>query len=154
MVRQSNVLYNKNWYCIGDSFTVGDFTGSTEDHYDEEYRMEKTYPYWIMKRNKMNLTMNAKCGTSIVASDSDPTRRCISRIFSGLNETSEEAIAIANSDYITLSFAQNEPGNALAGDSSSTDITTIWGAWNVVLTKILTWNPKIKIGIFTYEGGS
>lgn len=74
----SNILDGKLYYATGDSFTEGDFSGFTDENglsgknypviYDSEMGYYKTYPWWIAKRNNMQLVNDAKCG-SILALD-------------------------------------------------------------------------------------
>lgn len=55
---------------------------------------------------------------------------------------------LTQADYITMCFGLNEGSDAaLSGLSTDTTVTTLFGAWNTVLTKIFNWNPYVKIGI-------
>lgn len=139
-----NVLYGKKWVACGDSFTEGDFTGYVDaagnsgknsDAYDGNRGMYKTYPWWIATRNGMTLVNEAKCGTTMHAN--------------GNNAFAESRyLAVpADADYITLSFGLNEAEYANLGTETSTDPSTLWGAYNTVLEHLITQNPYVKIGI-------
>lgn len=145
-LRNANVLYGKKWVACGDSFTEGDFstyvdingnTGTNSDAYDKDWAMYKTYPYWIAKRNGMNLINEAKCGSKMHRSNKDSD-------FSYQRYLNVPTDA----DYITLQFGLNEDWNdTILGTISDTDNTTVMGAWNVVMEYFLTNIPYAKIGI-------
>ena len=146
-----NILYGKKWVACGDSFTAGDFStytdinGNTEvnsDAYDKDWSMYKTYPYWIAKRNKMNLINEAIAGSKMYRSNKDSD-------FSYQRYLNVPTDA----DYITLQFGLNEDWNdSILGTISDTDNTTVMGAWNVVIEYFLTNIPYAKIGIIISDG--
>jgi len=51
---------------------------------------------------------------------------------------------------MTLMFGLNDSGPV--GTSADTDPTTMCGAWNNILSTILSCNPSIKIGIISPDG--
>lgn len=150
-LHNANILYGKKWVACGDSFTEGDFstyvdingnTGVNSDAYDKDWSMYKTYPYWIAKRNKMNLINEAKAGSKMYRSNKDSD-------FSYQRYLNVPTDA----DYITLQFGLNEDWNDnVLGTISDTDNTTVMGAWNVVMEYFLTNIPYAKIGIIISDG--
>lgn len=127
-----NVLYGKKYVACGDSFTAGD--NLTED---------KTYPNLIATRNNM-LVKNMGRNGGYVHYDSTSA----SFLNSGASNYYQRIPRDA--DYITIAFGLNELNQTL-GDSTSTDNTTIWGAYNEVLTWILTNCPNAKVGIISSD---
>lgn len=148
-----NVLYNKKWAVCGDSFTEGNFigyvdpeghTGIESDAYDPIMGMYKTYPWWITKRNNMNILMLAKGGNDFTNISG------ALRPFSSPNTDAYNYTQIPNDcDYVTLMFGLNETQLTTEQIGTNTDTTneTLWGAYNIVLESILTANPSVKIGI-------
>ena len=131
-----NSLYGKKWVACGDSYTHG---GNVP--VDPVTGLHKSYPYWISERNKMNLVMMAKSGETI-HNRSDSTNEF----------TPTRYLSIpSDADIITLSWGLNET-DVTIGDSSSSDDTTLWGAFNKVIGFILENNPKCKIGIIIQDG--
>lgn len=151
-----NILYGKKYVACGDSFTEGDFTSfvDSEGHtgknssylYDSDWKMYKTYPYWIAKRNNMTLINEAKCGSTLPLSKEytiDQTQPITYRNPFSLNRY--QAVP-KDADYITLMFGLNE-GSIPIGTLTDTDNTTVLGAYNVVLEYLITEIPAAKIGI-------
>lgn len=135
-VLKCNSLYGKKWVACGDSFTHGGNVAV-----DPVTGLHKSYPYWIATRNKMNLVMMAKSGETIHNRDDNTNEFTPTRYLS----------IPSDADIITLSWGLNETGVTI-GDSSSSDDTTLWGAFNEVISFILTNNPKCKIGIIIQDG--
>ena len=144
-----NVLYAKKYVACGDSFTHGDFSstsvdgnpeeGSTEyeSTYDKRMGTYKTYPYWIAARNNMKLVNLAKNGDKLVNFAQE----------SNLSQIPEDA------DYITIKYGINDSHQSVPiGTLSDTDNTTFLGAWNIVLTWLITNRPNAKIGIIASNG--
>ena len=152
--RAQNVLEGKKWVACGDSFTQGDFhngpLGSnndaykeSEEYYDKEWQMYKTYPWWIARRNNMQLVNEARCGTCMAASEK--------RKDNFINGRYRQIPADA--DYITLWFGINDMHqNVPIGNIESTDTTTFYGAWNVALEYLIVNHPYAKIGIVITNG--
>lgn len=145
-------LHGKKWAVCGDSFTAGDFTGYTDadghtgtnsDAYDKTQGVYKTYPWWIGTRNDMKIQWLARNGAKFTnIGDSN-------NIFSNTASATNYTKIASDCDYITLQYGLNESGltDAQIGTKTDNDNTTLWGAYNVVLTAILTANPFVKIGI-------
>lgn len=156
-LRLANVLYGKKWCACGDSFTAGDFygyvdpeghTGTESDAYDSEMGMYKTYPWWIAKRNNMNLVMRAQNGNDFT--NISGATRPFSNSSSPLNYTQIPSDA----DYVTIWFGLNEYNltTEQIGTKADTTNATLWGAYNVVFSSILNNNPLAKIGVFISDG--
>lgn len=144
-----NALSEKSYTSLGDSFTHGDFANAGEDGnttpdtefndeiYDYDWEMYKTYPWWIAKRNNMKLTNLAVNGAKLI---------------DYANEEKLNQIPI-DSDYITLKFGINDSHQSVPiGEINSEDITTFYGAWNYILTWIITNRQNAKIGLIASNG--
>lgn len=151
----SNVLYGKKWCACGDSFTAGDFTGYVDpeghsgtesDAYDPEMEMYKTYPWWIAKRNNMDLVMLAKNGQDFTN---------VTGALSAFSKPNHYGQIPSDADYVTLWFGLNEYNltTEQIGAKGDTTNKTLWGAYHVVFNSILTNNPLAKIGVFITDGG-
>ena len=153
--KESNVLYRKKYVACGDSFTHATYlssyvdedgnTGTESKAYDKNMSMYKSYAWWIAHRNEMTLINEAHDGSMMHSVNNSVL--CFS----------EERYKLIPKDaeYITLAFGLNDDlpqDNAVYGDKTSTDITTIWGAWNTVLEYLITNIPKAKIGIIINDG--
>ena len=149
-----NVLFEKKWCVCGDSFTIGDFTGVTDVNgksgtespilYDAESGHYKTYPYWIGKRNKMTLQWLAQGGDDFT-NCAEATSPFSDAQTSPFNYTQIDS----DCDYVTLMYGLNESNltDAQIGAKGDTTNATLWGAYYVVISAILTANPLCKIGI-------
>ena len=139
-----NILYGKKWVACGDSFTEGVITDVFED---EPYiNKKKVYPYFIGRRNGMNVINEAVSGSTMAVNSS------------GLNgafaDNRYKNIA-SDADYITLYFGINDDNyNTPIGNIDDTDKTTFYGAWNTVLEYLITNHPYAKIGIIITNGSS
>lgn len=143
-----NILKGKKWTACGDSFTEGDFTGFVDENglsgknspviYDGNREMYKTYPWWIAERNNMELVNEAKCGSKFTNVDNATSGNVFSLRYKNVP---------LDSDYITFMFGLNEVGltDAQIGTESDSDITTLWGAYNVIFEYFLTNAPKAKM---------
>lgn len=140
-VSNSNILFNKKYISIGDSFTSPSYS----------------YANVIAARNSMQF-MNLGIGGSCIGyfrtsnlDDSDaPTD--INSVFSYWIDTLEEKLSAM--EYVTIQYGLNELNLTTEQIGEKTDAGglnvnrhTLWGAWNYVLKKFLTWNPRMKIGI-------
>ncbi len=148
-LRASNVLWGKKYFATGDSFTEGDFSGWTDENglsgknspviYDSEWKMYKTYPWWIAKRNNMTLINDGKCGSIM------PLSKEYINGDEGIAESYRNPFALtryqkipADVDYITLWFGINDSGHTNLGTVTDTTNETYYGAWNVVMEYLLT----------------
>ena len=134
-----NILYGKKYVACGDSFTEGPFTGEWADrslYYDYNFQCWKTYPYWIAKRNNMDLVNEAIGGTTMYFNGTDTRAFSVQRY----KDVPDDA------DYITLEFGLNETTAPIGTIADNTN-TTVMGAWNVVLAYLIEHHPYAKIGI-------
>lgn len=132
----TGVLYGKKYVACGDSFTAGPFSAKTEETWDGDMGVYKTYPYWIAKRNQMTLVNEAQSGSDFVNADGASNPFSVSRY---------KAVP-KDADYITLMFGLNETGVAIGTKTDSTN-ATLWGAYNTVFEYFLTTMPFAKIGV-------
>lgn len=131
-----NLLAGKKYVACGDSFTAANNLGS--DHYDSDLGCYESYAYILAKRNGMVYAPDAISGSTMTVTESEYERYPFSQ--DRYKNIPEDA------DYITLMFGLNET-TAPLGTAGSTDNTTVWGAWDVVLEWILTNRPKARVGI-------
>lgn len=131
----SDRLFGKKLVCCGDSFTKG---GDLPDG--------SSYPYLIANKNNMNLTLLAVNGGFIHYDIDLYPNACFTNTGNTVNYTNIPADA----DYITIAYGLNE-GSVPLGDSSSSDNTTIWGAYNEVLGWIIANRPNAKVGIIAND---
>lgn len=131
-------LYGKKWVACGDSYTEA--TNLSSD-FDPEMGIYKSYAWWITKRTGCNLDMMARSGERI-HNDPNSTNK--------FTPDRYKTIPL-DADIITLAWGLNEV-NVEIGNSSSSDNTTLWGAFNEVIGWILTNIPSCKIGIIIEDG--
>ena len=163
-VKKSNILYNKKWAVIGDSFTSGDFKGYTGDttiREDGPYKGNTaTYDYLIGNRNEMIIQHLAAGGRTLATPAVDSFTNCV---------TSDEVYKAVDedTDYLTIKIGINDshhrPGSTDSDGEDQTGVieigsiddktkNTFYGAWNVVLDYWITNYPKLKIGIIVSNG--
>ena len=122
-----NVLYKKKYVICGDSFSAE--IGSNEG-----------YPYgkFIAERNDMTHVNLAIAGTTM-STDVESNNFCQYRY----RDVPTDA------DYITLCYGLNEESRIPdhIGTKESTELDTLWGAWNFSLEYLITNMPYAKIGI-------
>ena len=145
-----NILYNKKYVALGDSFTHGDFANSpTDDYtilsglYQGSY---KVYPYLIGNRNNMDVTNLAENGMTITNVGGVSNNYLSDDILEQIPE---------DVDYITIKIGINDNPdhqNATLGTITSSDRTTFYGAWNYVINYLITNYPNAKIGIIISNG--
>ena len=152
-VARSDILSNKKWCVCGDSFTEGDFsgyvdseghTGENSDAFDAKSGHYKTYPWWIGNRHNMNIQWLARRGADFTNVENAVNP------FSNPNTSGHNYTLIdSDCDYVTLMFGLNETNltDEQIGNHGDTTNETLWGAYHVTLTSILTNNPFCKIGI-------
>ena len=136
-----NVLFNKKYVSIGDSFTSPTYS----------------YANIIAARNQMqfiNLGVGGSCIGYFKTSNFDDSDapEDIRSVFSYRIDTLEEMLS--SMEYVTIQYGLNELNLTTQQIGEKTDAGglnvnrhTLWGAWNYVLKKLLTWNPLMKIGI-------
>ena len=154
----NDILYGKKWFVCGDSFTAGDFGGYTDengntgilsDAFDPIEGEYKTYPYWISKRTGIIADWQTCARGGIDFTNITGATQPFASDTSQRNYT----MIPSDCDYITLQFGLNELNltTEQIGTSADTTNETLWGAYNVVLTSILTNNPMTKIGIIVSD---
>lgn len=149
-LKQSNVLYGKKYVACGDSFTATgwrskDAVENGIEVYDKDWKMYKTYPYWIAKRNSMALVNLGRGGMTMADYDGNEKGNTFSL---------ERYLNIPeDADYITLKFGINdEHKKVVIGSVSDKTPDTFCGAYNFVLEHILKTHPYAKIGIIVTNG--
>ena len=161
-----NVLYGKKWAVCGDSFTNGDWSGSTEQHtikggkYDGQ---NAVYGYLIGNRNNMEIQHMAFGGRTLATPSVISSHNCFTDLSSVLNYTEIDSDA----DYITMYFGINDSHNAPSASGSDgetlvgeiplgtindTTANTFYGAWNIALPYLVEHHPYAKIGIIVSNG--
>ena len=138
-IEAKDTLYGKKWVACGDSYTQATNLGTAG--FDPVMGIYKSYAWWIAQRTGCNLVMMAKSGERI-HNDPNSTNKFTPDRYKTIP---------TDADIITLSFGLNEI-NVDIGDSSSTDNTTLWGAFNEVLGWIMNNIPKAKVGIIIADG--
>ena len=158
-----NVLYGKKWAVCGDSFSDGDFTNAIDKDYlitEGKYMGEKkVYGYLIANRNNMKIQHLARGGRTMAT----PADKRFTNAFSNeIYKTIDEDV-----DYITLYFGINDShhrekatgsdgedqrGVIKLGDINDLDISTFYGAWNIVMEYLLKHYPNAHIGIIVSNG--
>ncbi len=153
----TDYLYGKKYVALGDSFTEGDFSSFVDENglekrespviFDREWNMYKTYPYWIGKRNSMEVINMAKCGgtmTYMPEIGPNGNERSLSTLYKEVP---------LDADYVTIYIGINDSHKkAPLGGITDTDPSTFCGAWNVVLRHLVTNLPYAKIGIIVTNG--
>ncbi len=148
----SNYLYGKKYVALGDSLTEGDFNSFVDENglekrespviFDKEWNMYKTYPYWIGKRNNMEVINMAKCGGTMTYMPEigvNGNERSLSTLYKNVP---------LDADYVTIFIGANDGfKKAPLGGVNDQDVSTFCGAWNVVLRHLITNLPYAKIGI-------
>ncbi len=97
-----------------------------------------TYPYWIARRNGMQLLNMAKCGSMIGVNEE---RDCEYFVKEKLYQVPQDA------DYILFKFGINDSWNLEKGQLEDTVATTFCGAWNITLSYLKENRPNAKIGV-------
>ena len=145
-----DVLYDKKYVALGDSFTHGDFTSSPTDDYtitSGTYQGEyKVYPFLIGNRTKMDVTNLAVNGMTITNVGGVSENYLSDSVLEQIPE---------DVDYITIKIGINDDPdhqNAPLGTITSSDRTTFYGAWNYVMDYLITNYPQAKIGIIVSNG--
>ena len=157
-----NILFGKKWAVCGDSFTDGATDGRITD--DGIYKGARyVYPYLIGNRNNMEIVKFFNGGETLAfpATPGDFTNSLTypsgERYYQNIPE---------DVDYITIYLGINDSNHATGtsqdGESTEGEIplgeitdnttATYYGAWNVVLTWLITNRPHAHIGIIVCNG--
>lgn len=139
-----NVLYGKKWVACGDSFTQGGSVGTTKFEDGLYVGKYKVYPYFIGRRNCMNVVNLAVGGQTMCNIDGKRENAFSNELYKNIP---------TDADYITLKFGINDVNfNSPVGSLDDTETTTFYGAYNTVMEYILTNHPYAKIGIIVTNG--
>lgn len=158
-----NILHGKKWAVCGDSFSNGDFNHALDTDYfitEGIYAGEKkVYGYIIGNRNNMKIQHLAQGGrTMATPPDGSFTNAFSNEIYKTIDP---------DVDYITLYFGINDShhrdkstgsdgedqrGIIALGTIDDMDISTFYGAWNVVMEYLITHYPYAHIGIIVSNG--
>ena len=155
---KDNVLYGKKWAVCGDSFTDGVLNTTIQTGKYTGHRI--VYPYLIGNRNNMDIVKFFNGGQTLAfpASPGDFTNS-----LTNPSGTYYYQNIPADVDYITIYLGINDanhaPGGSASGEIPIGEITddttaTYCGAWNVVLTWLITNRPHAHIGIIVTNGNS
>lgn len=149
---ENNILYKKKYVTLGDSFTHGDFTNAPEDNYhitDGMYNGElKVYPFIIGNRNLMNIINLAENGMTLASRPSGTN---------SIMQSENYKTIPADTDYITIKIGINDDSahqNLPLGTIDSSDTSTFYGAYNTLLTYLITNYPNAKIGLIATNGST
>ena len=144
-----DILYGKKWAVAGDSFTAGDFSGTTTPTIPSgKYAGQKAvYPYLI--GNRCNMTIqNLSMGGRTLALPSGES----SSYNSFVNQYQNVA---ADADYLTIYLGINDSHQSATipiGTISDNTTDTFYGAWNVILSWLIENRPNLHIGIIVSNG--
>ena len=146
----TSFLAGKKWTSCGDSYTDSTFFNSVTDIITEDgaFKGEKAYyDRIIANKTGINLIHKAVTGSYMTTNHLNGTQN-LSFIDGIINRY--DSIPL-DSDIITIAYGLNEISQPL-GNKTSTDTSTIWGAYNLVLGWIKTNIPTAKIGIIAMDG--
>lgn len=164
--KSGNILYGKKWAVCGDSFSNGDFTGSTDPYTipDGKYQgYNAVYGYLIANRNNMTIQHLAANGKTL-ATPSDGT---FTNTFTYTSGGASYQDVAADVDYITIYFGINDShhrpdstgsdgedqtGVIELGTITDNTTATFYGAWNVALSWLIANRPFAHIGIIVSNG--
>ena len=139
-IASSNCLFKKKYVSIGDSFVSPVYS----------------YANLIANRNQMQFTNLGIGGTKIGyftsnLDDSDVPSDTNSVFSYRIDQLQSQ---LSGLEYVTIQYGLNENslseeqiGEKTVSGELNRNRHTLWGAWNYVLEKLLTWNPTLKIGI-------
>lgn len=154
------VLSGKKWVVCGDSFTEGD--GIVELLSSGIYKGRKsTYPWLIGNRNNIDIIQFFQGGQTLAY----PADETFHNSLTDPNANYYYQNIPADADYITFYLGINDEHHATGGgdgedptgliplgtiDDNTT--ATYYGAWNVVLTWLISNRPNAHIGIIITNG--
>lgn len=157
-----NRFFGKTLVCCGDSITYGSYlelepaaiASSTDiDVYQRSGTswnklttdIRKTFGYQIANRNHMTFYCDGISGSTM-------TDNRQSGAFSRAN--GRYANLPENIDYLVIMFGVNDAGQDLSLGTISDNVnTTFYGAWNIVMTSLLSRYPTTKIGLIVPMAG-
>ena len=143
----SDVLVGTKWAVAGDSFTAGDFTGTTAPTIpDGQYAGKNAvYPYLIATRCDIEIQDLSKNGRTLALPSGEGAS-----YNSFINHYQSVA---ADADYLTMYFGINDSHQSIPiGTISDAVTSSFYGAWNVILTWLIANRPNLHIGIIVSNG--
>lgn len=147
-------LAGKVWSVCGDSFSHGDFTDYTgdDDVLDSGIYAGQSavYAYLIGNRTGVTVNMLAQNGMTLATPADASTSNCFTNTAQPYNYTN-----VGNCDYLTLYFGINDSHQSdhiPVGTIDDTTVNTFYGAYNVVLQRIINDHPNTHIGIIVTNG--
>ena len=158
-----DILYGKKWAVCGDSFTNSGGTGTGTMPAGTKYAGKPfTYPWIIGSRMNMTIAQFFEGGRTLAFPAVPET---FVNSLTCPNQTYYYQNIPADADYITIYLGINDNHHATGGGDGEdptgyiplgeiTDETTAsyYGAWNVVLTWLITNRPNAHIGIIVTNG--
>lgn len=162
IAQNSNILFGKKWAVCGDSFTNGALSTTIGEG---KYSNEKVvYPYLIGNRNEMQIIKFFEGGRTLAFPAQPGT---FENSLTNPNADWYYQNIPADADYITIYLGINDEHHAPSGSSGDGEDTTgeipigtvddsttstYLGAWNVVLTWLITNRPNAHIGMIVTNG--
>lgn len=157
-----NILYGKKWAVCGDSFTNSGGTG-TKIQSGKYTGKNYTYPWIIGNRNDMDIVQFFGGGRTLAFPENPGT---FENSLTNPNATFYYQNIPSDVDYITIYLGINDRNHATGSSSDGEDTTgiiplgtiddttvyTYLGAWNVVLTWLITNRPNAHIGMIVTNG--
>lgn len=164
------ILSAKKWVVCGDSFTNGGYT--TADGFDESVYIFQSgvyagknivYPYIIAERNNMEVVRFFEGGMTLAT----PADGAFTNSLTSPDSTAYYQNIPEDADYITIYLGINDShhesgtsgtdgedvtGVIPIGTIDDSDVSTFCGAWNVVLSWLMTNRPNAHIGIIVSNG--
>lgn len=167
-ISKNNILYNKKWCVIGDSFTAGGTKkGVSGTIQDGKYKGKNyVYPWLIGNRCGVDIvqffnggrTLGYPSDETFTNSVTCPSDSCY---FKNIPEDIDYItfyIGINDSNHLkgtgTTPDGENATGVIKLGTIDDTDTSTFGGAWNVVLTWLRQNRPFAHVGIIVSNGAS
>ena len=159
----NDVLFGKKWCVIGDSFSYGGQTPMPVFLSGRYKGCRKVYPYFIGNRTHINIVDFTANGRTLAY----PTDGSFSNSVTNPSAEYYYQNIPSDSDYITIYLGINDSHhapNSSGGDGEDNtgeipigtvdDATTatFGGAWNVVLSWLITNRPNAHIGIIVSNG--
>lgn len=159
-----DVLYGKKWAVCGDSFTNSGGTGSVMPDGTKYAGNPYTYPWIIGSRQNMDIVKFFEGGRTLAFPEEPGT---FANSLTNPNATWYYQNIPADADYITIYLGINDEhhssessggdgedntGIIPIGTIDDTTTATYLGAWNVVLTWLITNRPNAHIGIIVTNG--
>lgn len=164
IVSEGNILYGKKWAVCGDSFTNSGGTGTVMPVGTKYAGEPYTYPWIIGSRQNMDIVKFFEGGRTLAFPAQPGT---FENSLTNPNADWYYQNIPADADYITIYLGINDEHHAPSGSSGDGEDTTgeiplgtvndattstYLGAWNVVLTWLITNRPNAHIGMIVTNG--